>query len=200
MSLLGGVWESTTLAGTPSRSAVASEADHHGILRHTLTDDPSGVVLATPSAVQGSLPVGLQWQVTLRLVDGVTLCEWWSGFASAAARTSTGSVDFVGVRWNGTDLRGVARTGASETITAALATLAVGDWITVSLLVTSAGLVFQVVDASDRALVAVGEPQLVADDIPTGPFLWVAVGGYSETSSDRSCDVDAWGVGGRVAR
>jgi hypothetical protein len=199
MSLLGGVWQSTTLAGTPSRTGVSGEAGHPGIVRHTLTDNPSGVVLATPTKVQGSLPIGLQWQVTLRLIDGVTSCEWWSGFASDPDRVSTGTIDFVGVRWDGADLKGVCRSGTSES-TVSLGALSAGQWVTVTLTRTAAGVVFTLINASDRAVVAVESAGTVSANIPTGPFYWVAVGGYSTTTSDRSCDIDAWGVGGRTAR
>lgn len=200
----GACWSETTLAGSPTRSAVAApDAKRSGILRYSLDANPEGVVLATASAPSYGLPVGTEWAVSLRIREALTSVEWWSGFASTASRVSTGTVDFVGLRFaasvDATNVEAVCRSGTSET-TADLVAAATNAWLTYSLRRTASGVEFYRLDLADRAVMGRTLVATVTTNIPTGALLWVALGGYSTAAASRSCDIDWWAVGGRVAR
>lgn len=200
----GPCWEETTLAGTPTRSAVAApDARRSGILRYELDGNPEGVVLTSAAANLYGLPVGMEWAASIRIRGALTSCEWWTGLASSAARVSTGAIDFVGVRFaSGVDaiyLEGVCRSGTSET-TINLSGSFFDSWVTFSMLRTATGVRFYLLDLSDRAVVGRTLIGTITTNIPTGALLFVGLGGYATAGASRSCDVDFWSIGGRQAR
>jgi hypothetical protein len=200
----GPCWTETTIAGSPTRSSVATDnARRSGILRYELDANPEGVALTTSAAALYGLPVGMEWAVSFRIRGSLTSTEWWSGFSSTAARVSTGTIDFVGVRYaSGVDIayiEGVCRSGTSET-TVNLALAAVDSWVAFSMRRTATGVEFYSLDLSDRAIVGRTLVGTVTTNIPTGALLWVAIGGYTTAGASRSCDIDFWTIGGREAR
>jgi len=200
----GPCWTETTITGSPTRSSVATDnARRSGILRSELDANPEGVALTTATAQLYGLPVGMEWAASIRIRGALTSCEWWTGLASSAARVSTGTVDFVGVRFasgvDATNIEGVCRSGTSET-TVNLATAAVDSWVAFSMRRTATGVEFYTLDLSDRAIVGRTLVGTVTTNIPTGALLWVAIGGYTTAGASRSCDIDWWTIGGREAR
>lgn len=200
----GPCWEETTISGSPTRSSVATDnARRSGILRYSLDSNPEGVVLATDKATLYGLPVGMEWAVSFRIRDALTTCEWWFGLASDVTRVSTGTVDFAGVRFasgvDATNIEGVCRSGTSETAVN-LATAAVDTWVAFSMVRTATGVRFYALNLSDRAVIGRTLMGTVTANVPTGALYYIAVGGYSTAGAARSCDIDFWNIGGRVAR
>jgi hypothetical protein len=200
----GPCWTETTIAGSPTRSSVAPDnARRSGILRYDLDANPEGVALTTATAVLYGLPVGMEWAASIRIRGALTSCEWWSGLASDAARVSTGSIDFAGIRFasgvDATYIEGVCRSGTSET-TVNLSAAVVDTWVAYAMRRTATGVEFYSLDLSDRAVVGRTLLGAITTNVPTGALRFVALGGYATAGASRSCDIDWWTIGGREAR